>query len=456
MKRRQPVIFISVGLVCAAIAAVAVHKSLSRASEPGPATSNLQIAVASRDIVFGEALVVEGYGEDANVVFAPGWPENLKLAGAIYEMDRLSQQSLRAGVPFVRNQPILEPQTVPKESFVPPGMVLERITVDQQDVRSGRLRAGMLVDVLRLVDNSPTVFMQNVRLFALGNLDSDSRPVREKDPPPYAFVMIRKSDQLDFLKSRLADKFMLVEAAKPEAPGPIIVDQSVQLEEKRVGAQAVLQLAQDLIKEGQVEKAAGILQEVSIRYPDLSDVCRQAEKVMTQCRQKLADALYERAEKAAKERKDFSAALGILDKLEADFPDFADVLQKAKDLRAATQQSLDKYRAQTRYRALVADVTVALQGGNAPRARELLSELEGLIQKGIEPEADLPVPQDAWQGYQTRLKALEARYDVDRKVFEAHLKQGNVQEARTKLEEMRGRYPLDPVAEELEKMLPAG
>jgi chromosome segregation ATPase len=211
-----------------------------------------------------------------------------------------------------------------------------------------------------------------------------------------------------------------------------------------------------LIKEDQVEKAAGILQEVGIRYPDLSDVCRQAERVLTQCRRKLADALYERAERAAKERKDFSAALGSLDKLEADFPDFADVLQKAKDLRAATQQSLDKYRAQTRYRALVADVTVALQGGSVPRTRELLSELEGLIQKGIEPEADLPVPQDAWQGYQTRLKALEARYDVDRKVFEAHLKQGNVQEARAKLDEMRGRYPLDPGAEELEKMLPAG
>jgi hypothetical protein len=445
------------GAVCALVAALAVQKHMSRAKESRPAGETLQVLVALRDIKFGEHLVLDGHGENANVAFARGWPKNLVLAGAISEAARITDQHVRAHADFVTHEPILDSQIIAEDDFVPSGMVVEGIGIDANDIKSGRLRPGIKVDVLRVVDDNASDFMRSVKLYALGNLDPRGRPVLENDPPPTAWLMIRKKDQRAFLKAKVANhRFLVVEAANPDAPGPELVDEGAAAEARVAEAKSLLERARGLMDDKDYDRAQLNLQKIIADYSQLEGIRAEAEQQMAACRRKMAEALYEKARVAVEQRKDFSAALRWLDMVEEEFSDIEGVVARAKQLRETTQAELEKNRSQLRYQNLLTSAGTALQQGNLPQAEQALNELRQLVQTGLEGVEGTPAPSEVLAEYTARLNDIREKFEIDRKVLESHLKQQSYERAREKLQQMKEKYPAHPEMEELEKSVQPG
>lgn len=454
MKGKQPVIIIGVGVACAIVAVLIVQHQISRA-QPAPApAAGMEILVASRPMEYGEVLVLDG--PDANVAFVSGWPQELALEGAITRKESVTARKLRARSSFVRHEPVLESRVVPEEEFTPPDMVREKLAVDREDVRSGRWRAGQKVDVLRVVDNSPSYFMRSVPVYAVGSLDAQGRPIKEKDPSPHVFLLVKRQDHLAFLKAMYTSDLTLEEAADPNAPEPVLVDRSGADEGKRQEVRTLIEAGRDLVKRGENEKALGVLQEAGSRYPELTDVCAEAGRELAECRKRVAAKLYEDARTAADQDKDFTTALRLLDRIEKEFSDADETARKARDLRRVVQQKVGENRAQAQYEMLLADLKAALGEGNLPQAEQMVAGLRQFTEQQFEPPAGLPAPSDALAEYEKQVQDAVNAYDVDRKVLESYVKQGKQEDARTKLDQIKERFPAHPDLAKLEELVKAG
>jgi len=453
VKAKQPLIIIAVGVVCAIVAVLIVQRQMSRA-QPVPAPpEGIDMLVAARPIEYGEVLVAEG--PDANAMFVSGWPKELRLEGAITK-ELLAGHKVRVLAAFVKHQPILDSQIVPEEDFTPPDMVREKVIVDREDIRSGRWRAGQKVDVLRVVNNAPAYFMRSVPVYAVGSLDPQGRPVKEKEPPPHVFLLVKREDHLAFLKAMYSSDLKLEEAADPSATEPVLVDTSSADEGKRQEVRGLLNVGRNLMKRGEHEKALVIFEEAGGRYPELTDVCAEAGRELSECRKVVAGRLYEDARVAVERDKDFTTALRLLDRLEEEFSGAEEAVRKSRELRRAVQQELGEHRAQAQYETVLADLKAALDEGNLPEADRIVGELRQLAQQEFQPTGGLPAPAAALADYERQLQDAANAYEVDRKVLESYLKQGKQEDARAKLDEMKGKFPAHPDIAQLEEEVKAG
>lgn len=450
MKTKQPMLIIVAGAACAIVAVLMVQRALLKARPVPVAEPGVPLLVAMREISYGEPIVLQGTGDKANVMFVPDYPVRLKPEGAITEPEKITTRQMRAKVAFVKHEPVLEPEIVPDSQFVPPDMMQERVSVDADDVKSGRVVAGHKVDVFKIVGNTPVDFMRSVAVYATEMPDASAR----KGQSAYASLLIKKEDRVTFLKAKYAGQFLLVPAADPEAEGPVLVDTTGSEEAQKADVRAQLDAARELTKKGQYEDALAALEAAQGKYPDLKDLNDEMGGEIAQCRRQLADKLYQDARKAVDQNADFTTALRLVDRIEREFAEVDDVVKKAQALAQDAQKARSAQLAQARYEALLTDLPAAIDQGNLPRAEQLVGDLEQFKATGFAPQGGLVKPEAALADYSKKLADAQGRYDVDKKVLESFLKQQDYEQARAKLDQMHQRFPSHPELGELAKQVP--
>lgn len=455
MRKKRSGMFILVGALCAVFAVLVVQRRLRKDQAPVAAFEGTDILLASRDVQYGELLVLEGHGENANVMVVSGWPSDRKPEGALTDGAEITESTLRAGDSFVKHEVILAGKVVPEDDFIPNGMLVERVNIDKDDIRSGRLRAGMTVDVLQVIDNVPRNFMRNVRVYAVGELDPQKRPVKQDNPSPNAFLLIKKEDRLAFLRAKYNSSFLLVEAVDPAIEGPLLVDGSVRQEAKRAEVQSMLDEGQALMAAGDYEKAFPVLRRAAELYPEINDLSAEAAGQAAACRQNLAARRYEQAVRAVEQDKDYSLALHHLDTLDSEFADVQSVIRQGTDLRRVVDAALEERRCQTRYASALTDLPASLAGGDLPRADQLLGELKLLKDQGFKPEGDEQGIEKAIADYQEKVREVRKAYDSDKMVLESYLRQGDLAQAQEKLQQIKEKFPAHPEVAQLEASLAA-
>lgn len=444
-------LYLAAGLVCAALAAFGAYKHLSTA-EGGPAVPRTKILLARRDISYGELIRAEQEeGAEPNAVFVP-WPEDTIPQGAFTRPEDIDQGEWRARMHLFKHEPILRPRLVKEDNFVPEGMYLERVRVEPADIKSGLLRAGMTVDVYKIVNRQPIDFMRCVKLYAVGSLDHLGRPSRKKKNSSNANVLllIRMEHRQEFLAAKAAHPLLLREAEGACEQGPVLVEQHGE-EERLQKAEAALERARDQADGGRYEDAVDALENVLEQYPDLTEATRQAREEMRRYRRKLGEQLYERAERALEEEQDFARTLSLLDRLVQECAGTS-AAERAPELRERAQAALERFRRRASYQALLDQIEKALETGNLPEAESKLEELAGYSEDFEAPEG-MPEPAAAYRGLSGELKSARDKYRVDRQVLESFLKQGNIERAREKLQQIEEEFPRHPENTELERLV---
>jgi Flp pilus assembly protein CpaB len=454
VRKKRSWMFIAAGTICAVLAVLIVKKQISPRQSPDSAVKGIDMLLASRDIQYGEALVLKDHGNDPNVILVSGWPSDLKPVGAFTKATDITEHLRRASASFVKHEVIIEAKTIPDADFVPPDMKVERVGVDKDDIRSGRVRPGMLVDVLQIVNGQPRSFMRNVRVYAVGSLDARGRPVRKDNPPPVAYLLVKSEDYLTFLKARLNTKFMLIEATDPSGGGPLLVAASVRQEAQRKEIQADLDDAAALMATGDYEKALPVLRRAAGLYPEITDLSSQATKQIAACREQLATRRYDQAEHAV-DQGDYAGALLVLDTINKEFSDVQSVVKKAAALRQRADDARQKNLSQVRYEAAVKELEDCLAGGDLPRASQLVAELKQLQDEGFKPQDETQDLAAIVADYDKKVRDTGQAYDNDRMILESFLRQGNVAAARTKLEQIKEKFPRHPDLAELAAKVPA-
>lgn len=450
MKSKRPVLYIAAGLISAAVAVVVVHKRLSGAPAGAKPAERVEVLIAARDISYGEPLLLAGESQNANVMLV-AWPKDVMPDGAIRDKAAITGQQIRACAEIAKHEVIQKRRIATDAEFVPEDMYKERVTVDQDDVKSGRFRPGMLVDVLRIVSNRPEDFMRCVRIYAVGKLDLFGHPAKDEDLQPNVFLLIKKADRLAFIEAQLGGKFRLLEAAGPAGEGAALVDQRGTPETLKKQADSLLADARRLMDEGDYEKALAELQKIIKDYGDVAGNLAEVTTMEQKCQQLAARALYDQARQAYEQQKDYAVALQLLGKVENGFPDAGQVLQDARKLRPTVETAQRNQERQIHYQSLIQRIEAALDQGNLPLVEGMLAELEQFKSEALQPNGGLPAPAQAAQDYAAKLKDAQIRFDVDRKIVESHLKQGNLEQAREKLKQMQERFAAHPQIGQLEE-----
>jgi tetratricopeptide (TPR) repeat protein len=252
-----------------------------------------------------------------------------------------------------------------------------------------------------------------------------------------------------------SDHFVLLESENPDPAGPVLVDSGAAAQIRKDEAQGLLDQARSSAGAGDYERALGLLEDISSDYADVSSVCAAAKREADNCRLKLGEALYEKARDAVERTKDFTAALRWLDMIEKEYARGGKLQEKAEKLRETTLAALDKNRNELRYQTLLTNMGKALDRGDLPQAEKLLADLKALVAEGFEPSEGGGGSQQAEAYYAGRLADAQAKFSIDKKVLESHLKQGNYEQAREKVEEIKERFPEHPEIAELEDLLAA-
>lgn len=447
MRSKRALLLIVVGTLCAAVAAWAVQKRISAAGSRAAPIDGAQILLAARDIEFGEALRLPGEHDDPNVMLVSGWPKNLLPAGAIGRKEDIMERQMIAGASFVKHQPILQPQIVAEEEFVPQGMYLQKVVLDPDHIR--RFRPGMTVDVSLWDGEGFVDFMRCVRIQAIGKLDRHGRPVQEEEPEPNVHFLVKEEHETAFMKIE-GQQFHLSKAADADCEGPILVSAEAM---RMTEARWLLDRAYTLMAEGEHERALALLREITAGYPDLAEIGSDAGQEAEQCREIIADKLLLDARAAFEEDGDRELALKLLSRIEMqpDYEDDEEVMQRVAQLRMAVQRDIG----QAEYDELLRDIKEALAKGHLPAVEGLLTNLEQLSERGFEPGSGQPVPAEALRSYRAQLRASQSDFELDTKVLQAHLEQGKYAEARAKLQEIKQEFPAHPGIEQLEKLVPA-
>lgn len=451
MKSKQSLLFILVGVACATLAVVILRKYMGGPAKPPPKQPGMHMLVATESIGYGERIVLDG--KDANVRFVSNWPKALALEGAFTDPEAFSERDLRAVDDLVKHQPVIEAHVVDEEDFIPSDMTVQKLPADSRDVQMAGIRPGMIVDVFRMEKRVPHPFMKNVRVYAIGRLDRNRKPIKEKDPPPDVHILVDKDDQLAFMTAVAGKKLKIIEAAEPTGEGPLLVDASVHESQRRDEANAILESARSLMRDGEYERAIAELERVRADYAELESLCQQAAKQADECVKRIAERLYGKAERAFKVDENYSLALEFIDEIERTCADAEEVVRRARALQVSVQEALAANRALVRYRDLLTSIDEALAAGNLPKAGELLAEVEAFSPEDLPEDAAVKSPADAAQEYENRLQDAAGKFKIDRAVVEAHVRQDNVDQARAKLNEMKEEFPAHPDMVELEALV---
>ncbi len=457
MKTQRAILYLAVGVVCALVAALAAHRYLSQGGTNEPQVERVHILLATRDISFGERLVLPGEGEEEehNVRFV-AWPRNLVPAGAIPEEEKAETlgEVCRAWTDITQHEPILKPRVIADADFIPESMYLERVRVDREDIVSGLLRPGMSVDVLQMVDRRPLDFMRCVRLYAVGSLDRLGRPAprREDDVSPNVLLLIRKEHRQDFIAADKSHELLLRPAAGPCGNGPVLVNAYQQEQVRRQEAGDLLAAARQLIEEGEYEDALSTLERAVSQYGELGEVTEQAPTLAVEARAGLAASLLRDAETALNEDADFSRTMSLLDRIERECPEHG-LDERVADLRARAERALQDHRRAARFTSARREVEQAIARGRLPQAEEKLRELESFEGGPFQTEQGEVSPEEVYRQLRRRLHEAGSRYRLDRQVVETFVNDGQFERARQKIGQMKEQFPDHPQNPQLERLI---
>jgi len=441
VRSKRAVVFVVVGTVCALIAVFAVHKRLSGAESAPAQVDGATILLAKRDIQFGEVLRLKAEGDkDANVLFVNHWPKDMTPSGAISDKEAFAEKTSIAGVSFVKHEPILESQVVAEEEFVPEGMYRQKIVVDADHAR--RFKSGMKVDVLTLTGGKLEDFLRCVTIYHIGRLDWQGRPIKEENPKPEVWLLVKEEQERAFLQNK-ADEFRLTTSANVDCDGPVLARPLTAEQEQQEEARWLLDKSRSLMAVGEYERALALLREIVAGYSTADNVVKDARRELTTCSKAIAENLLSRAQ-AALENGDQDAADAALTRIELQEECAGDkqTMQRVADLRHSIQEAMRE----SDYTRQEGRVKQALAQGNVPAAEESLVELV---------HGDYGASAEVIRGYERQIQDLRSDFDLARKVLLAHVEQGKNAEARSKLKEIRDKFPGHPKLQELEELVPA-
>jgi len=433
-------------LLCASVSAFAAYRYV--AGKPGgDPTPRTEVLLAMRDIRQGEPLSLTGEG--ANVMFV-AWPKDVVPHGAVRAREELEKNRWRARTGIVKHEVIQTTRLVPESEYIPDDMYLQMVKVPEEDLKSGRLRLGMKVDVLRVTDKQPVEFMRCVEIAAIGRLNEHGLPLPEKNPPPNVWLLVYKQDRSAIVEAEFNSRLLLVEAADSSCDRPMLVQQPSSEEVRKQQAQALIAQAKTLEAAHQYAQALDVLNQVLVDYGDLATVAAEATTAANRCRDLAANDLYERARLALESDKDYAEALRLLDQLENDYPRATDTREKARALRKKAEVELEEYRQKVRYQATIEELDAALKDGRLSLAEEKLEELRALFVEGVTPPNGAAAEQ-VFNDYSRRVKTAQSNFQILKQAMELFLTRGDLVSAREKLDQIRQKYPANPELTELER-----
>ncbi len=439
MRSKRALIFVVAGAVSALIAVLAVHKRLSGAkAAPAPA-DGATILLAKRDIEFGEQLRLAAEGDqDANVFFVTRWPKEMMPAGALSDKEAFAEKTMVAGVSFVKHEPILQAQVVPEEEFIPEGMYPQKIVVDTDNAR--RFRPGMKVDVLTFTNGKLEDFLRCVTIYHIGRLDRQGRPIREEEPKPEIWLLVKDEQERAFLQNK-ADEFRLSPVADENCEGPVLASPLTAEKTQQDEAQWLLDKSRALMAVGEYERALALLREIVAGYSAVEKVARDARRELGTCGKAIGENLLGRGQ-AAFEAGNYDVAQKELTRIEllAECASNEQVMQGVKGLR----QSIEKAVRESDYTQQVDRLDQALAQGDVPEAERLLAELT---------DGDYGASPEVLGDYERRLQDVRSDFDLSKKVLLAHVEQGKNAEAVAKLQEIKGKFPAHPEIKRLEELV---
>jgi len=452
VRRKRTLIYVAACLICAGLATAVAFSYIARASAGSQSTDRIEILLAMRDIQQGETLSLTG--DSANVRFV-AWPRDVVPEGAIREEKDVTEQRWRARTEIVKHEVIQKSRLVSEDQYVPSDMYLQMVRVPEEDLKSGRLRLGMKVDVLQVVDRRPVEFMRCAEIWAIGRLDARGLPVIEKDPPPNVWLLLKKADQAAFVEAEYSSKLLVVESTETQCSEPYLVHSVETEQERQKQAEALLSRAKSMTQAGQYQEALSVLDELINEYSDVSTVAGRAAVEQTKTREAMAQSLYDRARTALEQEEDFSGALRLLDQLDAVAPPASPVREKAGALRSRAESALEKHRLQVQYEALLGQMQSALDGGNLPKAQDVLSELESFSKQGVEFEGVRVQPKEAVDRYGRQLKSKTGDFSIMKQAMQLFLKRNDLQAAQAKLDQLKRDFPAHPEIGSLEQAVEA-
>ncbi len=451
MRKKHALIYLVACIVCATVAALVAMKFIGNASAASTPTDRISLLLATQDIKQGETISLTGKGSKGNVTFV-SWPRNTVPAGGITDKKDLTGETLRARTSFVKNEVIQTSRLVKSSEYVPADMYLQIIKVDGDDLKNGRLRLGMKVDVLLVTAKKPTDFMRCGQIYAIGRLDDHGLPVIEKDPPPNVWVLAKKTDRNAFLEAEYgAGKLVVVQASDPGCSEPYLVAQPDSAQTRKKDAEDMLTRAKALTKAGQFEQALSVLDDLSNNYSDVTSVASQAAVEQAKTREGMAQNLYDRAKTALEHDQDFAGALRLLDELDQQAPPASPVRTKAAELREEAKEKLDSFRQKSQFEALTGAIDAALDKGDLPEAQKQSKKLTDFAKDAAQIDGAKVQPAEAAANYAKKVKSAQNDFNIKKQALEFFLKRGQLKDAQDQLAEMKKSYPSHPEIAGLEK-----
>ncbi len=454
MKTRA-LIYIIAGVLCASVSVFAAYKYVSGASDKAEGIAMTPVLLAMRDIRQGEPLELTTNEGDGNVAFVR-WPANCVPSGAVREREQVAESTLRALNRVTKHEVIQDSRVVGEANYVPPDMYLQMVKVGEEDLKSGRLRLGMKVDVLRIVDKRPTDFMKCVSIHAIGRLDENGLSLAEKEPPPNVWLLVKKEHRDAFVEAEFASKLLLVQSADSQCAEPQLIQSLDMVKQRREEAVRLLDRAKSLAKAGDHAEAMTLAKEVTADYSDMEEVAEQASVQMVKWRESAAKDLLKRARVALENERDYAAALSKLDRLERDFDSVTSVLGGIHEMRQKAEEGLQVHRAEVRFAATMEHLDACLAEGDIPSAESKLQELQGLtdtIPGGI---GRYESGEAAAQHYERRVREAGGDFRMMKQALELFLNRGDAEAARAKLQQIKERFPAHPELHQLEAKVTDG
>jgi len=455
VRRKRALVYLVACLLCASLAVIVAVRLIPKGSADPEPTDRTPLLLAAQDIKPGERIVLAGPEGKGNVMFVD-WPRNLVPAGGITDKKDVSGTPLRARTAFVKHEPIQTSRLVKEEDYVPTDMYPLMVKVAEDDLKNGRLRLGMKVDVIVVTNKRPTDLMRCAQIWAIGRLDANGLPLTEKDAPPNVWLLVKKTDRDAFIEAEYgAGKMVVVEASDPQCTEPYVVDAATSQQARSKEAGDMVARAKALTQAGQYEQALSLLDDVANNYSDVSTAASQAAVEESKTRESMAQSLYDRAKAALERDNDFAQAVRLLDELDKQAPATSPVRQKAATLRQQANAALDKHRLQAQYEALKTAIDDALASGDLPTAQKKQAELAEFSKQDVEFQDVKTQPKEAAEEYAKKVKSALNDFSIRKQALEYFLKRDDVQAARGQLADLKKKYPAHPDVPGLEKAVQA-
>jgi len=437
----KPIVWLALGLVCVLGAVILVKKYLSRAPTAAaqPQVPMVKVLVASRNIVYGEALTLADKPEEANVTFVP-WPEKFVPEGAFKKKEELQEKKYVSNLPcYYKGLPILKQALEEEVVLFPRDWYCEEFTVDEVTLK--QLKPGEKADIRKVTGMQIEEFLRCLPIYAINYMPSEARSKeKETRKPPKVFLLMPNELHDIYLDGKLKFKFIVLPSTG-ECKQPALVRPTIEIEREQ------FQAAVTAIEEArQKEQWAVVL--------DLSDkaIAKYREKFADQIKKvvdfrkeavnTLAANLLAAAE-AAVGARDHATVVRIGREIEDKYPEATEVIKKAREMAEEAKQAQLAETRKQRYAEAAEALDKARRGGNLPAVREQMEKLDKDF-AGYTPPPPLEPPAALCERTKKELLEKEKEYESMARLLEYYIRAGNKEKALEKYQQMKEKFPEHP------------